>query len=104
MIPKLLNSYEILEQIAKNLRDLRLQENITQEALARLSGVSLGSLKRFENSYEISLKNLIQLAITLNSADEFLNLLKRDPNLSIDEILFEKKLKNKTRKRASKND
>jgi transcriptional regulator with XRE-family HTH domain len=104
MIPKLLNSYEILEQIAKNLRDLRLQENITQEALARLSGVSLGSLKRFENSYEISLKNLIQLAITLNSADEFLNLLKRDTNLSIDEILFEKKLKNKTRKRASKND
>lgn len=104
MIPKLLNSYEILEQIAKNLRDLRLQENITQEALARLSGVSLGSLKRFENSYEISLKNLIQLAITLNSADEFLNLLKRDTNLSIDEILIEKKLKNKTRKRASKND
>lgn len=104
MIPKLLNSYEIAEQIAKNLRDLRLQENITQEALARLSGVSLGSLKRFENSYEISLKNLIQLAITLNSADEFLNLLKRDTNLSIDEILIEKKLKNKIRKRASKND
>jgi transcriptional regulator with XRE-family HTH domain len=104
MIPKLLNSHEIAEQIAKNLRNLRLQENITQEALARLSGVSLGSLKRFENSYEISLKNLIQLAITLNSADEFLNLLKRDTNLSIDEILFEKKLKNKTRKRASKND
>jgi transcriptional regulator with XRE-family HTH domain len=104
MIPKLLNSYEILEQIAKNLRDLRLQENITQEALARLSGVSLGSLKRFENSYEISLKNLIQLAITLNSADEFLNLLKKDSQLSIDEILKEKKMKNKTRKRASKND
>ncbi|MBN2778647.1 MAG: helix-turn-helix transcriptional regulator [Bacteroidales bacterium] len=104
MISKLLNPYEIAEQIANNLRKLRLHENITQEDLARKSGVSLGSLKRFENSYEISLKNLIQLAITLDATDEFLNLLKKDSQLSIDDILKEKKLKNKTRKRASKND
>jgi transcriptional regulator with XRE-family HTH domain len=104
MITKLLNQYEIAEHIAKNLRNLRLQKNNTQQALARKSGVSLGSLKRFENSYEISLKNLIQLAIALNAVDEFTVLFTKDTPQSIDEILYEKKLKNKTRKRARKND
>lgn len=53
MITELLNYYEIAEKIASDVKELRLRENLTQRALAKKSGVSLGSLKRFETSYEI---------------------------------------------------
>jgi len=45
--------------------------NLTQAALASRSGVSLGTLKRFERYGEISLKNLLLLAVALKSTDGF---------------------------------
>jgi transcriptional regulator with XRE-family HTH domain len=43
----------------------RLDKNPTQEGLAKRSGVSLGSLKRFESSGHISLESLLKLALVL---------------------------------------
>ena len=40
-------------KIAENMTSLRLWKNITQHELAKRSGVSLGSLKRFERNHEI---------------------------------------------------
>ena len=46
---------EIQMQIAQNVRAVRKRRKISQKALSEKSGVSLGSVKRFETSGEISL-------------------------------------------------
>ena len=56
---------EIDNDIANRMVKLRKRRKITQKALAAKSGVSLGSIKRFEQSGEISLQSLTKLAIAL---------------------------------------
>ena len=43
---------EIQMQIAQNVRAVRKRRKISQKALSEKSGVSLGSVKRFETSGE----------------------------------------------------
>jgi transcriptional regulator with XRE-family HTH domain len=44
-----------------------LEPNLTRELLANRAGISLGSLKRFENKHEIPLESLVKLAIVLEN-------------------------------------
>ena len=53
------------------------------------SGVSLGSVKRFEQSGEISLQSLTKIAIALGVEDELLNLFDDVPFESIEEVINE---------------
>lgn len=55
---------DIRMEIAERFREVRLDQNITQEALAKHTGVSLGSLRRFESEGEISLKNLLNNSLS----------------------------------------
>lgn len=57
------------------------------EKFAEISGVSLGSLKRFENTGEISLVSLLKLAIVLDCAEEFEQLFVKEHIMSIQEII-----------------
>ena len=41
---------EVMQEIAERAKFKRLEQNLTQEGLALRSGVSLGSIKRFERS------------------------------------------------------
>jgi len=103
-ISELLNDFDpnaMVSNIAQRAKQLRLARNVTQAELANRSGVSLGSLKRFERTGEISLHNLLRLAIVLNATDGFKQLFVITEYKSVDEIL---KLKKATvRKRARKN-
>ena len=49
---------DIQLEIAKNVRLRRKEMKMTQEQFAKVTGVSLGSIKRFENTGEISLLSL----------------------------------------------
>lgn len=60
-----------LENLRKNLRNRRLEIGYTQRTLAEKSGVSLGSIKRFENSGEIALKSLLKLSLVLECLEDF---------------------------------
>ena len=91
----------ILKNIAERARRNRLELNLTQSALAVKSGVSLGSLKRFESTSEISLKNLVMLALVLDATEEFNLLFKNQKYKSIDDLLHRDK--SKIRKRGRKN-
>lgn len=62
---------EVMQEIAIRAKDKRLEQNLTQEGLALRSGVSLGSIKRFERTGEISLKSLIDIALTLGCLEDF---------------------------------
>jgi len=73
--------------ISARLRDRRLKQNLTQEALAARSGVSLGSLKRFESKGQISLKHLLMLAVVLKAGEEFTALFPDEPFESMDDLI-----------------
>lgn len=81
---------EIELEIAKNARRRRKEAGLTQEELARKSGVSLGSLKRFENKGKISMESLIKIAVALDYQEDFLKLFAQRRYRSIEEIIHER--------------
>ena len=85
----------IMEQIKDNFKQKRLSLNLTQEGLANKSGVSLGSVKRFETSGEISFEFLLKIALILNCLDDFKNIAdKKDEQYdSMDDLLKVKPIK-----------
>ncbi len=78
---------ELNIQIASRVRDIRKRRGITQEKLSQISGVSLGSVKRFERIGEISLLSLSKIAVALEVAEELNTLFVRTPIYSIEEII-----------------
>lgn len=93
------NPYSIAQGIAARLKERRLELNMTQQALALKSGVSLGTLKRFEHTGEISLKYLLMLAVTLNATEDFKLLFTTRQYTSIDQVLALKEAKKRKRGR-----
>lgn len=61
---------EQLLVIAQRHKILRKRAKISQEAMAEISGVSLGSLKRFERSGQISLESLVKLVKSLGKEED----------------------------------
>ena len=89
----------VLQILRDNFKAKRLTLKLTQEGLTKRSGVSLGSLKRFEKTAEISLRSLLKLALVLECLDDFTNIAnpeKVEIN-SIDELLKVSKVKSSKR-------
>lgn len=80
---------EINNNIAQKIVRLRKRKKITQKQLAARSGVSLGSLKRFEQSGEISLQSLTKITIALDVENELEDLFNNVPFASIEEVINE---------------
>ena len=80
---------EINNDIAQKIVRLGKRKKITQKQLALRSGVSLGSLKRFEQSGEISLQSLTKIAIALDVENELEDLFNNVPFASIEEVINE---------------
>ena len=92
------NPVVIATGIAERMRERRLEMNLTQQCLAKRSGVSLGSLKRFESNHEISLSHLLMLAVVLDATEEFALLFSRRQFENIDQALktsYKKRLRGK---------
>ena len=62
---------ELFREIALRARDQRLKRKLTQEGLAQRAGISLGSLKRFERSGQVSFLGLLKIAFALDCMKEF---------------------------------
>lgn len=80
---------EIDKLIAQRIRNIRKRKKLSQEKLGEKAGVSLGSVKRFESSGEISLISLTKLAIALNCENELEILFEDIPFESIQEVIDE---------------
>ena len=79
---------EVLLALAAKAKALRLAKKLTQEGLARRSGLSLGSLKRFELSGQISLESLLKIALVLDRLEGFTELFpKQEVISSLDALL-----------------
>ena len=81
---------EIDQLIASRIRSIRKRRKISQKRLSEKSGVSLGSIKRFESSGEISLISLTKIAMALDLEDQLEQLFAQAPFLSIEEIINDK--------------
>ena len=78
---------EIAKSLAEKIKVRRKKLKISQEVLAQKSGVSLGSIKRFEIKYEISLQSFIKIAIALDMDGDLENLFTQKTYTSIDEVI-----------------
>lgn len=78
---------DIIQEISADMVKLRKKMKISQSKLASLSGVSLGSIKRFEQTGEISLHFLARIAITLECEENILKIFKKEYYNSIMDII-----------------
>ena len=86
-------SDEINLEVAKNARKIRKRLKWSQEELSRRSGVSLGSLKRFESTGNISFLSLTKIAVALDAVDGIKALFTEVPYKSIEEVINEQRCK-----------
>ena len=82
---------EIDLQLARRISRIRKRRGVTQEQLSDRSGVSFGSIKRFERTGQISLLSLTKIATALSCADEIRRLFEAVPYGSIEEVVRERK-------------
>ena len=82
-------SQTILE-IAFRFKKMRKNQKFSQAATAERSGVSLGSLKRFEQTGQISLESLLKLAHLTDNLQDFDALFEEKVDLKAIEKLFKK--------------
>ena len=78
---------EIAKELVGKIKQHRKKLKISQAQLATKSGVSLGSIKRFESKYEISLNSFIKILIALNLEHDLENLFLQKSYNSIDEVI-----------------
>ena len=84
-------SEEINIELAERVKNIRKRRGISQENLSKLSGVSHGSIKRFENTGMISLLSLTKIAIALGCAGEVESLFSKVEYGNIQEVINENK-------------
>ncbi len=86
-LPK--SSVDIMQELQVKFKKQRKTLGYTQQELANRSGVSLGSLKRFEGSGQISLESLLKLALVLECLEDFSALCEKREEMpqSIEELL-----------------
>jgi transcriptional regulator with XRE-family HTH domain len=84
-----INPSKAQHSIAYNLRERRLQRNLTQEGLARRSGVPVATLRKFEQQGVISLESFLKLAMVLEMLDAIVKAteISQVPFASIDEVI-----------------
>lgn len=80
---------EIDFDIAQNAKRLRKRLGISRQKLSEISGVSYGSIKRFETSGNISLVSLTKIAIALDDVGSIKRLFSEVPYKSIEEVINE---------------
>lgn len=74
-------------KLAKRVRNIRKRRSISQQKISEMSGVSYGSIKRFESTGQISLLALTRIATALDLADELRNLFTQVPYKDIEEVI-----------------
>ena len=82
---------ELNQKLADRVRNIRRRRSISQQKLADISGVSYGSIKRFEQTGQISLLSLTRIAMALDIAGELRNLFTEVPYRDIQEVINENK-------------
>ena len=75
--------------IAENMRNRRLATGLTQQGLAKRSGVNLATLRKFEQKGVISLESFLRLTMVLDALEDVVGATEPPARAysSIDEVL-----------------
>lgn len=90
----------ILKDLSERVKMRRLEKNWTQEEIAKRSGMSLASYRRFERTGEIAFTSLVKIAFVLDEVDQINKLFTHKHYSDIEDVLNTGKVK--TRKRAGR--
>ncbi len=93
-----LTEQQILEELGKRLKSIRLNNNMSQKELGDIIGKRPDEISRIENGKPITLISLLRILRALNKLENLEQAIK-PPGISPVEML---KLEEKKRKRASK--
>lgn len=77
--------------VAGNAKRLRKRLGISQQKLSEISGVSYGSIKRFEATGNISFLSLTKIAIALDAENGIKKIFSDVPYKSIQEVINEQR-------------
>jgi len=80
---------KVQKKLAENVRLRRLQMDLTQDGLAKRSGVPLPTLRKFEQKGTISLESFLKLQMVLGGLEDILKAteVKEIEFSSIDDVL-----------------
>ena len=81
---------EIAKDIAKQEKGKRKKRKLTQAELSARAGISLASLKRFEQTGEISFVSLIKIAVVLDETETLDQFFQTREYSSIQEVIDER--------------
>ncbi len=82
---------EITMLVSNHTKKLRKRLKISRRKLSEMSGVSYGSIKRFEETGNISLLSLTKIAMALDVSGDIKNIFAEVPYKSIQEVMNEQK-------------
>lgn len=82
---------KVMQELVTKTQQLRKQNGVSQLELAKRSGVSFGSVKRFETTGQISLESLLKIAYFFNRLEDFTTVFKVNEDLKNVEKLFSDK-------------
>ena len=84
--------YEKQLEIVKRFVAIRKSKKISQQRLSVLSGVSYGSIRRFEKTGDISFTSLVKLSLALQLYDDLDGLFKiRHDYKTIEDVINDQK-------------
>lgn len=95
-----ISSAELMQQLAQRLQKRRLEKGLSRQALSELSGVPAPTIARFEQHYAISMRQYLDLALSMGYADQMQDLMNEAKYKTMDEL--ETIRSNQHRKRGSK--
>lgn len=78
-----LTEQSVIADLVKRIKQRRKELGITQRVLAEKSGVSLGSVRRFELSGDISLSSLVKIGHAIDCLEDFNELFKNKKIISL---------------------
>ena len=78
--------HEMALSISERAKSARLSENFSRKTLAERSGVTESSLKRFEQTGQISFTSLLKIAFVLDRIDDFGEIFQPRQEVSLAEI------------------
>ena len=88
---------DLAHEIALREKERRRRLGLTQPELAAKAGVSVGSLRRFEQTGSIALESLVRLSRALDCEEELDALFSKPAYRSIQEVVDERESQNRRR-------
>ena len=81
MVLSLHSAYDAQVALRKHLKKLRKSQKISVKSLSELSGVPNSTIRRFEETGEISLRQFLSLYFALSDIEDIIELTKKKDNI-----------------------